>query len=104
MSVLAYQVTHLPDLDKTEYHARYGDDPASRLAEMQTNFLYTLRVIASEYPLSCSLVYYYNPEEVDEDKKLQIFVRLHFENKIAEADLKQVKKYLKLLFGEIFII
>lgn len=102
MSVLAYQVTHLPDLDKTEYHARYGDDPASRLAEMQTNFLYTLRVIASEYPLSCSLVYYYNPEEVDEDKKLQIFVRLHFENKIAEADLKQVKKIFKASFWRYF--
>jgi hypothetical protein len=41
MSTLVYRVTHLPDLEKTEYHARYGDDPASRLSEMQGNFLYT---------------------------------------------------------------
>lgn len=102
MSVLAYQVTHLPDLEKTEYHARYGDEPASRLSEMQTNFLYTLRVIASQYPLSCSLVYYYNPEEADEDKKLQIFVRLHFENQTTEADLIQVKKIFKASFWRDF--
>ena len=56
MSILTYRVTQLPDLEKTEYHAQYGDDPASRLFKMQDNFLYTLHTIANQYPLTCSLV------------------------------------------------
>lgn len=92
MSTLAYQVTYLPDLEKTEYHARYGDDPASRLFEMQDNFLYTLHTIANQHPLTCSLVYAYNPHELDQDKKLQIFVRVNFDSSLAQKDLEQVQK------------
>ncbi|NEP60992.1 MAG: DEAD/DEAH box helicase family protein, partial [Symploca sp. SIO2G7] len=92
MSILTYRVTHLPDLEKTEYHVRYGDDPASRLFKMQDNFLYTLHTIANQYPLTCSLVYAYNPHELEQDKKLQIFVRVNFESSLDQKDLKQVHK------------
>ncbi|NES18536.1 MAG: hypothetical protein F6K41_06310 [Symploca sp. SIO3E6] len=92
MSILTYRVTHLPDLEKTEYHVQYGDDPASRLFKMQDNFLYTLHTIANQHPLTCSLVYAYNPQELDQDKKLQIFVRVNFDSSLAQEDLKQVHK------------
>jgi len=57
MLILTYRVNHLPDLEKTEYHAKYGDDPAYRLLEMQRNFLYKLHTVANQYPLTYSLIY-----------------------------------------------
>lgn len=91
MSALIYQVTHLPDLEKTEHRAKYGDDPASQLYEMQDNFLYTLHTIAHQFPLECSLVYKYNPDDSNEDKKLQIFVRLHFQSDLSPDNLEEIK-------------
>lgn len=102
MSTLVYRVTHLPDLEKTEYHARYGDDPASRLSEMQGNFLYTLHNIANQYPLTCSLVYSYNPDEPNQDLKLAIFVRVNFDDTLAEQDLEQILKIFESSFWEDF--
>ena len=102
MSTLVYRVTHLPDLEKTEYHARYGDDPASRLSEMQGNFLYTLHNIANKYPLTCSLVYSYNPDEPNQDLKLAIFVRVNFEETLAQQDLEQISKIFESSFWEHF--
>ena len=99
MSVaLAYRVKYLPDLEKTEYHARYGDDPASRLSEMQGNFLYTLHNIANQYPLTCSLVYSYNPDELNQDLKLAIFVRLNFDDSLKKKDLEQISKIFQSSF------
>ncbi|MEM8829171.1 MAG: DUF87 domain-containing protein, partial [Cyanobacteria bacterium P01_G01_bin.19] len=102
MSALIYQVTHLPDLEKTEYHAKYGDDPASQLFEMQDNFLYTLHTIAHQFPLECSLIYKYNPDELNEDKKLQIFVRLHFQNELLLDDLEEIKTIFENSFWKDF--
>ena len=36
MLIVTYRVKHLPDLEKTEYNAKYGDDPASRLFNCST--------------------------------------------------------------------
>jgi hypothetical protein len=80
MQVFTYQVSHLPDLERTEYHARYGDDPASQLFEMQDNFLHTIYTISRQYPLRCSLIYSFNPNESNQDLKLKILIRLVFEN------------------------
>ncbi|MEG4456796.1 helicase HerA domain-containing protein [Microcoleus sp. N9_A1] len=102
MSTLVYRVTHLPDLEKTEYHARYGDDPASRLSEMQGNFLYTLHNIANQYPLTCSLVYSYNPDEPHQDLKLAIFVRVNFEDTLGQQDLEQILKIFESSFWKDF--
>ncbi|MEG3956281.1 helicase HerA domain-containing protein [Microcoleus sp. herbarium2] len=102
MSTLVYRIKHLPDLEKTEYHARYGDDPASRLSEMQGNFLYTLHNIANQYPLTCSLVYSYNPDELNQDLKLAIFVRVNFEDTLAQEDLEQIVKIFESSFWEHF--
>lgn len=98
MSILVYQLTHLPDLEKTEYHARYGDDPASRLSKMQGNFLYTLHNIANQYPLTCSLVYYYNPEEVNQDRKLAIFIRVNFDKALENYDLEEISRIFQSSF------
>ncbi|AFZ10115.1 hypothetical protein Osc7112_5916 [Oscillatoria nigro-viridis PCC 7112] len=102
MSVLVYRVKHLPDLEKTEYHARYGDDPASRLSEMQGNFLYTLHNIANQYPLTCSLVYSYNPDEINQDRKLNIFVRVSFDEVLEDHDLGQIAKIFQGSFWRDF--
>jgi len=102
MSTLVYRVTHLPDLEKTEYHARYGDDPASRLSEMQGNFLYTLHNIANQYPLTCSLVYSYNPDEPNQDLKLAIFVRVNFEDTLENKDLEQIIRIFESSFWHDF--
>lgn len=102
MSTLVYRMKHLPDLEKTEYHARYGDDPASRLSEMQGNFLYTLHNIANQYPLTCSLVYSYNPDELNQDLKLAIFVRVNFEETLAQQDLEQISKIFESSFWKDF--
>ncbi|WP_373535789.1 ATP-binding protein [Microcoleus sp.] len=102
MSTLVYRIKHLPDLEKTEYHARYGDDPASRLSEMQGNFLYTLHNIANQYPLTCSLVYSYNPDELNQDLKLAIFVRVNFEETLAQQDLEQISKIFESSFWKDF--
>lgn len=102
MSTLAYRLTHLPDLEKTEYHARYGDDPASRLSQMQSNFLYTLHNIANQYPLTCSLVYSYNPDEINQDRKLGIFVRVSFDEILEKHDLDQISKIFQSSFWRDF--
>lgn len=102
MSTLVYRVTHLPDLEKTEYHARYGDDPASRLSEMQGNFLYTLHNIANQYPLTCSLVYSYNPDEPNQDLKLAIFVKVNFDETLGQKDLEQISKIFEISFWQDF--
>ncbi|MBW4495105.1 MAG: hypothetical protein KME26_18865 [Oscillatoria princeps RMCB-10] len=102
MSSLVYRVTHLPDLEKTEYRARYGDDPASRLSEMQTNFLHALQALAHQCaPLTCSLVYAYNPGEPNQDRKLQIFVRLNFEA-TRECGPEEMRKIFQSSFWKDF--
>jgi hypothetical protein len=102
MSTLVYRVKYLPDLEKTEYHARYGDDPASRLSEMQGNFLYTLHNISNQYPLTCSLVYSYNPDEPNQDLKLAIFVRVNFEDTLERQDLEQIIRIFESSFWHDF--
>lgn len=88
---LTYQVTHLPDLEIAEYQARYGENPAQQLLEMQQNFLYTLHNIAHQYALNCSLIYYYNSDEINQDKKLQIWVQINFEQDLSNQDLNQIR-------------
>lgn len=102
MSRLVYRVTHLPDLDKNEYHARYGEDPASRLSQMQGNFLYTLHNIGNQYPLTCSLIYSYNPDEVNQDRKLSIFVRVKFDEILTANNLEQISKIFTSSFWSDF--
>ncbi|NMF65407.1 hypothetical protein DP113_01295 [Brasilonema octagenarum UFV-E1] len=102
MQTLTYQINHLPDLEKTEYHARYGDDPASRLFEMQDNFLYTIYTVAKQYPLTCSLVYFYDPTEINQDRKLQIFIRLIFDESLDGDALSQVEKVFGASFWKDF--
>ena len=97
MLILTYRVKHLPDLEKTEYHAKYGDDPAYRLLEMQRNFLYKLHTVANQYPLTYSLIYSYNPDEPDQDKKLQILVRVKVDPEVTlgKKDLEEIKAIFK---------
>jgi Helicase HerA, central domain len=102
MQVFTYQVSHLPDLDRTEYHARYGDDPSSKLYDMQDSFLHTIHTIGRQYPLCCSLVYSFNPDEPNQDRKLQIFIRLIFKCDLENHITKQVQKILAASFWHDF--
>ncbi|MBD1892958.1 DUF87 domain-containing protein [Coleofasciculus sp. FACHB-SPT9] len=102
MASLIYRVTHLPDLEKTEYHARYGADPASRLFEMQDNFLHTLHTIAKQYPLVCSLIYSFDPNEPNQDSRLQIFVRVNFLVELNSEYLDKVRNVFRGSFWQDF--
>jgi hypothetical protein len=102
MRILTYQVSHLPDLDRTEYHARYGDDPSSKLFDMQDSFLHTMHTVGRQYPLCCSLVYSFNPDEPNQDLKLQIFIRLIFESDLEVRIIKQVQKIFEASFWRDF--
>jgi hypothetical protein len=102
MKVFTYQVSHLPDLDRTEYHARYGDDPSSKLFDMQDSFLHTMHTVGRQYPLCCSLVYSFNPDEPNQDLKLQIFIRLIFESDLENQTAKQVQKIFEASFWRDF--
>jgi hypothetical protein len=98
MQIFTYQVSYLPDLEMTEYHARYGDSPASKLFEMQDSFLHTVHTVARQYPLRCSLIYSFNPHEDDQDRKLQIFIRLVFEADLNPYTSRQVQKIFQASF------
>ena len=100
MLIVTYRVKHLPDLEKTEYNAKYGDDPASRLLEIQGNFLYKLHTVANQYSLTYSLIYSYNPDEPDQDKKLQILVRVKVGSEVVlgKKNLEEIKAIFKNSF------
>jgi hypothetical protein len=102
MQVFTYQVSHLPDLERTEYHARYGDDPASQLFEMQDNFLHTIYTISRQYPLRCSLIYSFNPNESNQDLKLKILIRLVFENQLDDYISNQIQRIFEASFWKDF--
>lgn len=102
MQVLNYKVSHLPDLECTEYHARYGDNPSAQLIQMQENFLHTMHTISRQYPLRCSLIYSFNPNEPQQDQKLQIYIRIIFEQCLEHGIATKIQKILESSFWRDF--